>query len=141
MQGHSFSETELRLRLLETYRVMGIHSTAERIGMSSRAAIVTGAARGIGFATAKLLASQGTAVALVDRSPAVAERASELRSAGANAIGIVADVSDADAVADAVAQARAAHGATTILVNNAGLTAVHRPWKSVTPRNGTRSWR
>lgn len=100
---------------------------------SSRAAIVTGAARGIGFSTARLLAERGIAVTLADLSPAVTARAEELRDAGATALGVVADVSDPAAVADLTAQARAAHGDTAILVNNAGLTAVHRDWMTVTP--------
>lgn len=101
--------------------------------MNTPTAIVTGAARGIGFATAKLLAERGTAVTLVDRSPSVIDRADRLRRNGHAAIGIVADVSDDEAVAAFTAQARATHGNTEILINNAGLTAVHRDWRSVTP--------
>lgn len=101
--------------------------------MTTRAAIVTGAARGIGFATAELLAERGLAVALVDRAAGVEDRAAELRAAGRTAIGLVADVSDPDGVAAAVERAHAEHGPTAVLVNNAGLTAVHRDWKTVTP--------
>lgn len=100
--------------------------------MSVRAAIVTGAARGIGWATARRLAEQGVAVALVDRSPAVAEKAAELRARGGRAIGLIAEVTDPAAVTDVVARARDAHGEAAILVNNAGRT-MHRDWKTVTP--------
>lgn len=101
--------------------------------MTATAAIVTGAARGIGFATAQRLAHQGAAVTLVDRSPSVVEAAALLEAAGGRALGVVADVSDPSAVSAMAAEAKAAHGAASILVNNAGLTAVHRPWKSVSP--------
>lgn len=101
--------------------------------MTARVAVVTGAARGIGFATAQRLASSGVAVAMIDRTPAVVDQAKSLRDRGFSAMGITGDVGDEASVSDAIAEAREGMGPISILVNNAGLTAVHRSWKSVTP--------
>lgn len=101
--------------------------------MTGRAAIVTGAARGIGFAAAKRLAESGAAVTLVDISPQVIDSAKNLRDLGLTASGIVGDVSSSAAVERIVGEARDEFGSQAILVNNAALTQVHRDWKSVTP--------
>lgn len=102
--------------------------------MTGRVAIVTGAARGIGFSTAKKLAETGVSVALIDRSPAVVQQAQRLQDSGYTAMGIIGDVSEEDSVKDFTGQVRDALGTVSILVNNAGLTAVHRSWKTVTPQ-------
>jgi len=101
--------------------------------MMPRVAVVTGAARGIGFATAQRLAEAGLKVALIDRSPSVIEQGERLQNSGHTAIGIIGDVSTDNSVQEFTTQVRKAFGAISILVNNAGLTAVHRDWKSVTP--------
>ena len=98
-----------------------------------RVALVTGAARGIGFATASRLAEEGYKVALIDRSPSVIEQGEQLQNSGHTAIGIIGDVSNENSVKEFTTHVRKAFGAISILVNNAGLTAVHRDWKSVTP--------
>ena len=101
--------------------------------MTPRVAVVTGAARGIGFATASRLAEAGLKVALIDRSPSVIEQGERLQNSGHTAIGIIADVSNENSVKEFTGQVRKVFGAISILVNNAALTAVHRNWKSVTP--------
>lgn len=101
--------------------------------MTQRVALVTGAARGIGFATASRLAEEGYKVALIDRSPSVIEQGEQLQNFGHSAIGIIGDVSNESSVKEFTTHVRKAFGAISILVNNAGLTAVHRDWKSVTP--------
>ncbi len=64
-----------------------------------RVAIVTGAAEGIGFATARRLAQAGAAVAVADLDGAAAARAAaELTRDGGRAIGVAVDVSDEQAV-------------------------------------------
>lgn len=98
-----------------------------------RVALVTGAARGIGFATASRLAEEGYKVALIDRSPSVIEQGEQLQNSGHTAIGIIGDVSNENSVKEFTTHVRKAFGAISILINNAGLTAVHRDWKSVTP--------
>jgi 3-oxoacyl-[acyl-carrier protein] reductase len=86
-------------------------------------ALVTGAAGGIGAATARRLAGEGAAVVLVDRDePAVAAVAAALRADGHAADAVAADVTDAAGVEAFVAEAAERHGRLDVLVNNAGVT-------------------
>jgi 3-oxoacyl-[acyl-carrier protein] reductase len=88
-----------------------------------RTAIVTGAARGIGAATAKRLAADGHRVGVLDLEAATcADTVAAITDAGGQALGVGVDVADADQVAAGVAQVAEALGAPTILVNNAGIT-------------------
>ena len=81
-------------------------------------ALITGAGQGIGAAVARLLAAEGAVVTLLGRRRAPLEAVAG--TIGATALIAMADVTDADATADAFAAARAHHGAVSILVNNAG---------------------
>ena len=91
--------------------------------MPQRIAIVTGAARGIGAGTAKRLASDGLAVAVLDLSEASgADTVAEIEKAGGKAIAVGADVSDADQVQAAVDKVVVDLGEPTVLINNAGVT-------------------
>jgi 3-oxoacyl-[acyl-carrier protein] reductase len=88
----------------------------------ARVAIVTGAARGIGLATAKRLAGDGLKVAVVDLDEtASAKAAGEIAEAGGTALGVSADVSDPAAVTAAVQRVADEIGPPTVLVNNAGV--------------------
>ena len=91
--------------------------------LKGRVALVTGGSRGIGAAIARDLAQAGAAVAVnyraqADEANAVIE---ELRRAGAKAIAIQADVSQAAEVAKMVARVTSELGPVDILVNNAGI--------------------
>ena len=90
---------------------------------NTRVAIVTGAARGLGAATAVRLADDGMSVAVVDLDETAAKAtADQIEAAGGTAIAVAADVSDAGAVEAAVARVASDLGAPTVLVNNAGIT-------------------
>ncbi len=87
-----------------------------------RVAIVTGAARGIGAATALRLAQDGNAVAVLDLDEgACAATVDAITAAGGRAIAVGVDVSKADQVAAAVERVAAELGPPVILVNNAGI--------------------
>ena len=89
---------------------------------SSRVAIVTGAARGIGAATAKRLAADGMAVAVLDLDAGTcAETVDAITTAGGRAVAVGADVSDAGQVDAAVSKVAADLGPPVVLVNNAGI--------------------
>ncbi len=88
----------------------------------TRVAIVTGAARGIGAATAQRLAADGAAVAVLDLDEAACKGTVEqIAGAGGRAVAIGADVSDRAQVDAAVARVADELGPPTILVNNAGV--------------------
>ena len=91
--------------------------------LKGRAALVTGAASGIGRAVAVRFAREGARVALLDKADeaVLAAVVEEIGGAGERAIGLVADVSDAAAVDDAVARAAREIGPIGIAVNAAGI--------------------
>ena len=86
-----------------------------------KVAVVTGAAGGIGRATAEALAAEGARVAIVDIDRTAAERvAREIDGGTSRAIGISADVSVSSDVRKAIEDVNDAYGRIDILVNNAG---------------------
>ena len=92
-----------------------------QLGLDGKAAIVTGGSRGIGLATARVLAAEGCAVAICARDEArLAAAVAGLRSSGARVLGRVADVTDEHAVNTFVAAVEREFGRVDILVNNAG---------------------
>ena len=89
--------------------------------LQGRVAIVTGGSQGIGRAVADRLVQEGAKVAVVARhEETVANAVRDLRARGAEAAGIVADVSDEAETRRYVAETVAAFGKVDILVNNAG---------------------
>jgi 3-oxoacyl-[acyl-carrier protein] reductase len=90
---------------------------------TARVAIVTGAARGIGAATALRLAADGSAVAVLDLDEgSTADTVQAIEAAGGRALGVGADVGDAGQVQAAVDRIAAELGPPVVLVNNAGVT-------------------
>jgi len=90
--------------------------------VSGRVVLVTGAASGMGRATAYLFADEGARVAVTDLELDAVERVvEEIRGAGGEAAGWVLDVSDPAQIREVVAAIPAALGEIDILVNNAGI--------------------
>ena len=95
--------------------------------LSGRIAVVTGAANGIGRASALRLAREGADLVLVDREgDPLQEAARAVEAAGRPALPIVADWTDPDAVQAAVAATRERFGRIDILFNNVGQSARER---------------
>src|SRR3954454_330108 len=91
-------------------------------GTTGRVAIVTGAARGIGAATALRLAQDGFAVAVLDLDEASSKSTVDaIETAGGRALAVGADVGRAEQVEAAVERIAPQLGAPTVLVNNAGV--------------------
>lgn len=89
--------------------------------LQGKASIVTGAASGMGAASARLFAREGAKVAVVDiNGPGAEQVAAEIRAAGGQAIGVACDLTDEAQVARAVATIEKAHGPTQALFNHAG---------------------
>lgn len=90
--------------------------------LHGRNALVTGAARGIGYAIALGLGQRGAAIAVCDIDRAAAQEAADsLAAEGIRAVGVQADVSNEDEVAAMVNEASRTLGDLHILVNNAGI--------------------
>ena len=106
----------------------------DRFRLDDQVAIVTGAGRGIGAATAVALAEAGADVVLSSRTHAqLQEVAAQVEAAGRRAEVVPADLSDLDAVAGLADAARAAFGRIDIVVNNVGGT-MPRPFLDTSPR-------
>lgn len=91
--------------------------------MTTRVALVTGAAAGIGRACAMRLAREGKAVGVLDLDLAGCQTVvDEITAAGGKAIALKASIIDRPGMVEAVAKLRAAFGPVTIVVNNAGIS-------------------
>lgn len=91
--------------------------------IEGKVAIVTGAASGMGLATARLFADEGARVALLDLNDAVADAAKDIVDAGREAHSWQFDVADGEAIARTIPAIAEHFGGIDILVNNAGMGA------------------
>jgi NAD(P)-dependent dehydrogenase (short-subunit alcohol dehydrogenase family) len=103
--------------------------------LNGKVALVTGAARGIGFETARQTHMRGASVVVVDLDPDQAREAAE--RIGPRAIGIAADVTDAGAIQQAVAQTVERFGGLDVVVANAGIA---QPTLATVRGIGTEEW-
>ena len=94
----------------------------KQFDLSGKTALITGSSAGIGLALAQGLAGAGAAVVLNARNPGKLQAVAEaLRAQGATVHALAFDVTDAQAVADAVARIESEIAPIDILVNNAGM--------------------
>jgi NAD(P)-dependent dehydrogenase (short-subunit alcohol dehydrogenase family) len=89
--------------------------------LSGKVALVTGGARGIGFATAKELVARGAKVIVVDLNPTPVQQAAA--QLGGDVLGLAADVTDREAMDDVVATAVERFGGLDVIVANAGIAS------------------
>lgn len=96
---------------------------------SEQVALITGAGspQGIGFATARLLASQGAKLAITSTTERIESRARELSAEGVDVFGVPADLRDLTRTQSLVHEVLERYGRLDILVNNAGMTQVGSP--------------
>ncbi|MBI3891023.1 MAG: 3-oxoacyl-ACP reductase FabG [Candidatus Wallbacteria bacterium] len=99
------------------------------IELGGRVALIAGAAGGIGAATARVLASLGAAVALLDHPGRAVELESLAQGLGARSMACAADVTRFDEAQSAVERAAVSLGPIDILVNLAGITRDRVSWK------------
>ena len=108
-------------------------SVFDAFGLDGKAAIVTGAGRGIGAEIARIYAAAGANVLIASRTKEqLDEVAADIRAAGRTAVVAPCDVNDNDAVEALVAQAVAEFDRLDIVVNNAGGT-MPRPFLDTSP--------
>jgi len=104
--------------------------------LEGKTAIITGAAAGIGEATAKLFAAEGARLSLCDVTPEPLEKLAEsIRRDGGEAIPISCDVSDEAQVKEMIKTTLETFGKINILINNAGITR-----DTLTPRMSVEAW-
>lgn len=100
---------------------------------AGKTVMITGAAQGIGMTVARRLVSEGASAVLVDRSEVVHEVVDELRSAGGDAHGVLADLERYSGAEEAVRAGADRYGRLDVLINNVGGTIWARPYEHYTP--------
>ena len=95
--------------------------------LSGRVAVITGAASGIGRASAKLFASEGASMIIADRADAVDETADAIKAAGGKAVALKGDAGDDAFVQSLVAKAQSEFGGLDVFWANAGISGGFAP--------------
>ena len=96
-----------------------------------KVAVITGAASGIGFALAEIFAQQGMKIVLADiEAAALASAVAQIQGTGAEAIGVVTDVSSAESVQQLADKCLERFAAVHILCNNAGVISGGLSWEA-----------
>jgi NAD(P)-dependent dehydrogenase (short-subunit alcohol dehydrogenase family) len=104
---------------------------ATEFAVQGKVALVTGAARGIGFETARVLHARGASVAIVDLDQQATEDA--CRAIGERTLALAADVTDAEAMKSVVAAVVDRFGGLDVVVANAGVAPTQGPMVTVNP--------
>lgn len=103
-----------------------MNKTKELFSLTGTTALITGSYRGLGFSMARGMAEAGAHVVLNGRSPEGVDRAvAEFKQAGLSASASVFDITNEDAVSEAVSEITREFGKIDILVNNAGVQRRH----------------
>ena len=110
---------------------------ARLFSMQGRVVFITGGAGGIAAGLCRAFAAAGATLVLADRTPAVEQRAAELREAGAAVQTHVFDITDEAATRAALDASRDAHGRLDVLVNNAAVI-VRKPFLELTAQDWQR---
>lgn len=100
--------------------------------LDGRAALITGAASGIGRASAKLFAQEGAWVVVMDKAPEVEETAKAIRALGGTAVALKGDAGSEDDVAKAVDTAIREFGGLDACYANAGISGGYTPFLEMT---------
>ncbi len=104
-----------------------------QIDLNGKMAVVTGAARGIGYAIAERLLDSGAAVCLWDLDAAAAEASAKTLSAKGRVHSVAVDVTQADSVQAAAQATLKEFGRVDLLVNNAGIAGANKPTWELSP--------
>ena len=102
--------------------------------LAGKIALVTGAGSGIGKAAALRLAGEGAVIGVLSQTEEeVRDTVAQIEKAGGRAMPLVADVSDADAMAQAITRLTDAEGGLDIVLANAGINGVWAPIDEIAP--------